>query len=612
MQGGRSLFVVEPGTAPADAFRLITERAEPGAAVYYPHGSKQSLLQKLVEESGIDLPIVPMATIYGKDSDDLYGYSWEISQKLAPHAIARKLRESFSTFLTDRLTAILRPADFLITAFQGLGFEEMVWVSAHPRRRPLLWDLLQRSFSEKLRPLGDSAPGPPLARPPAGRARARSGWVFAEEEIALAMARRSAKQRLCFCANFNAAQYAEMILPLIEAALADYDVLLVSSTPLLPASPGSAFLARLSHAVERGRLTVVDRRASCAAPSSDLERPGPLRRAGRALEEGGSDYPVLKARYHDLIRETALQQASQVASQCLALWPQAKALMQWADATVVCPGRPLACNLLVAAAARSRKPSFELQSGPISRSRRTVPPTAAEVFAIDGESRETYRFLGRKDGVLVIGSLRLDERLRPFRGVTKPEARQQLGLTGAARLWTIATQPILPQTMSALVALVLEAASRLPGTSVLIKLHPYESVRHEAAYRALLTRFPDQSIQIDRQASSILAAIAADCVFTSYSTVGLEAFALGRTVVAVNTTGAPLPYDLARLGVAYGADSVEAILAAAERPPPVSPDNAVLLDSGTLARCLEQLRRRLAERRAAREAPALSPGRPGP
>lgn len=201
----------------------------------------------------------------------------------------------------------------------------------------------------------------------------------------------------------------------------------------------------------------------------------------------------------------------------------------------------------------SSVPSFEIQSGTLSKSRRYKAPNSKRILAVDEFSKSVYvDFLGvGSDRVTIVGAPRIDAKLADIRRYTKLESRNFVGACrGQHKVICIATQPYDVGIMSAMVALVADFVKTNQGWFLLLSMHPNENEAFENSYVEVLSKLPAGSFAISR--GNIYHNInSADLVVTYFSTAGLEAFCLDKKVLTFRPSGYDsVPFDLHELGVA--------------------------------------------------------------
>lgn len=226
-----------------------------------------------------------------------------------------------------------------------------------------------------------------------------------------------------------------------------------------------------------------------------------------------------------------------------------KAIGACTEAVIVSPGRHLVSSIAVERANALGVPSFELQSGTLSPSPRYVAPIAKHIFCIDSFSKGVYLNLGVKEEQLsVVGSVKLDRDLAPYR--LKSES---IKVVAASRCLFFAGQPVEYNQLGIWldwIAMVLELDQSL---TCVLRPHPNEGDHRVELYLSMISRVGSERVKIERDKKIGEILITTDVCITHYSTVGLEAFALGKPVISLRVADKPPPFDLVELGVAFSA-----------------------------------------------------------
>jgi hypothetical protein len=218
---------------------------------------------------------------------------------------------------------------------------------------------------------------------------------------------------------------------------------------------------------------------------------------------------------------------------------------------IVSPGRTAEARTAVALAQAAGLPTFDVQGGVIAINGRFFAPRAHTCFCLDPGAARAYaqHFSVPAHRIRVTGSPRLDLRLAPSRGRSRAAARERLAVvTGDPTerpLIYFASQPVDEATALALADLLLDGVARLnrPDVLTLIGLHPNEPPARANLYeQAAAAR--GLRIVVAQGLAPHDAIQGADAVLTFFSTVGLEARALGRPVGALNPFATAAPYDL--------------------------------------------------------------------
>ncbi|MFN6980441.1 MAG: hypothetical protein ACK4NU_00795 [Brevundimonas sp.] len=273
---------------------------------------------------------------------------------------------------------------------------------------------------------------------------------------------------------------------------------------------------------------------------------------------------------------------------------QMRPVVEKARGVAVLPGRYLEANMLVGIAKELGVPTVEIQSGTISPTPRFVAPPSDNVLAIEPFSRDVYvEYMGLKsDQVTIIGSPKMDFDLRPHRALTKEEARREISQFGElrAKVVTLATQPAGVAKMEAIVRVAARGLAGRDDITLLIKQHPNENEHYIGVYETVLREEGVRSFIVSKAAGVPQAILAADVVATYYSTVGLEAYSLGRAVISVNPFAERPPYDLQALGIAREVANAEQFLQCVDLPPLDDREGlAFIRDGGAINRASEFL-----------------------
>lgn len=235
-------------------------------------------------------------------------------------------------------------------------------------------------------------------------------------------------------------------------------------------------------------------------------------------------------------------------------------------AVLVIPGRYIESIISVEIAKKIGLKTFELQSGTISKSKRFITPSAEKIFCIDPFSKEVYtKFLGKSESsVIPVGSPKIDYSLSKVKNISQSVAFRRVfeGKEVLNKKITIliATQPVGKTLMGKLLLCLFEALNSEKDVRIILKMHPNEGDEYSREYLAIKNQFPDlEFLIIDKDKSIYDCVQLSDIVCTYYSTVGLEAFCLGKKVISINSTSEAPPFDLVALKVAESAHGPEDI-----------------------------------------------------
>ncbi|EAT16128.1 hypothetical protein [Desulfuromonas acetoxidans] len=222
------------------------------------------------------------------------------------------------------------------------------------------------------------------------------------------------------------------------------------------------------------------------------------------------------------------------------------------SALVSSPGRIWTSQFLVKYL--KEVPSFEIQSGTLSRSRRFKRPNSKYVLAIEDFSKSVYVEYFRTDADLVevVGSPRIDTRLSDIKRFTKYQSRRRIyGKKLRDKIICVATQPYGVDVMQSMVDACLRFLSTNCNYRLIISMHPSEKTEYEYSYRQSIKKFDLRNRAIVSHGNIYHNLNAADFVITYFSTAGLEAFCLGKQVLTYRSSSkAAVPFDLCSLGVA--------------------------------------------------------------
>lgn|GEM_PF-2925671 len=231
-----------------------------------------------------------------------------------------------------------------------------------------------------------------------------------------------------------------------------------------------------------------------------------------------------------------------------------RSLVEQAPSVTVSPGVTLDAMLAVRSAGTAGVPTFELQRGIVAPTTIVAKPAAKTILAIDEQSKKVFveHLDVPAEAVEVIGSVKLDVDLNAYRRMTREQARietPQMAHLQGRRVILLVGQPLGEEIMGSIARLVMTAAAKA-AVAVVVKLHPEEGAAAKRMYEAAGVEAGLNDVLILDAEPAPLLIVACDVVTTYFSTVALEAFALGRPVAAVNPFGEAPPYDLAELGVA--------------------------------------------------------------
>ncbi|WP_366654180.1 hypothetical protein [Fodinicurvata sp. EGI_FJ10296] len=585
-----NVYFIEPQMKIEVALDIIVECSSGKGYVYLPDRRKQTELAQLVQETNCDLTVIFFETSNGDISERVYGYCQEIARTFLPFIKEKPLRWAHFVALQDRLVSRVRVVEHLRHAISHLNDPNILWVAPAPDSQSYLWDLLIAAFPQRTRPIRGT---PPVKKVAELALRALEGGVrtFVPAEISQAvdLQRNSERKIVCISSTIHDVGYRNTLIPFVRRTIDDYNVIIVNSGSSKNSFDSVFNDDWIVDAANQGRIVKLDGEIT-RLPRPQIEALEYLKRISRKPLLGESLFEDLHKLYGQAIQEIGTQETYKVYQECLLNWRAAKAIASVADAIVVCPGRPIRSNILVAAAKIAGKGSVEIQTGTIARTPRFVCPPSDHVLAMDSESANVYKYLGRETGLHIVGSIKLDSELAPYRTMHKDDARTELGLEAAAHIWMIGSQPVGVEKMKQIASIVFEAADRLGNTTILLKLHPNETKIYEDMYRTLSRSFPQVNLIIKKNSKSLQSIVASDVVFTYFSTIGIESFAVKKMTIVVNPDKQKLPVDLVAMGVAYGASDSEEIIKLVSGTVLTGAVDNVLTDGKTLDRCMTVVR----------------------
>ncbi|MCI4662848.1 MAG: hypothetical protein MRY63_13635 [Neomegalonema sp.] len=236
------------------------------------------------------------------------------------------------------------------------------------------------------------------------------------------------------------------------------------------------------------------------------------------------------------------------------------------SSVIVTPGRQMEARILVHAAQLCGIAQIDVQAVMFSASGRYLAPSAEHATAMDGFSEALLieHFGMAPEQVTLMGSPRLDHSVAQVLERNDPaEAIEALLALGIKRfpVMMFASQTVPSTQAQQLARVVFDGCAEFGPCSLLLKPHPNESLDNDAAYRAMAASYAARGVEavLTREADLYQMILAVDLVGTYFSNVGLEAFAAGRPVVAVDPFEMPPPFDLAAVGAATTVTDGEAL-----------------------------------------------------
>ncbi len=172
------------------------------------------------------------------------------------------------------------------------------------------------------------------------------------------------------------------------------------------------------------------------------------------------------------------------------------------------------------------------------------------------------------ENLRVTGQPRNDSLFARASELDKAAARRSLGLSPDGLHLLVALQASHDQEY---IRSVLREASRVPGATLIVRSHPWQP---PAQVSSVVDELGLPNVSLRPDDDSAVALRAADVVISQYSTMLVEAAALGTPAVAVTLSRRANPIDLAEEGVAVQARRVEEILPAIQTALHRSPQDA--------------------------------------
>lgn len=235
---------------------------------------------------------------------------------------------------------------------------------------------------------------------------------------------------------------------------------------------------------------------------------------------------------------------------------------------ISCPGR----HWLVRAAAdgftsaENRGPLIDVQALNVLDHPKYLPPIADRATAIDTTSLAIYsQALGFPANAIVItGTPRNDALRDTVGGLDRSAIAQAHGMNSQCRKRILLASQLQPfHRMAAIAEPLAELLSSNPDVELIVKMHPREEGARVAAYRAIFEAAGvAERVVIDAKMTPQDAIAASDVCVTIYSNMAREAAIAGREVVIALFTGWEPPIRLDKEGLAFGATTEDAFVAA--------------------------------------------------
>ncbi|MEO0030543.1 MAG: CDP-Glycerol:Poly(glycerophosphate) glycerophosphotransferase [Pseudomonadota bacterium] len=383
----------------------------------------------------------------------------------------------------------------------------------------------------------------------AGPRFARTAQVLDPHAAATALETAKGRSEI-FLINLSDRQYLQTFVALAEHADTPVCVISPTALPANPAGtattalPANVIAVQLSQTIAPADQTGLPEAIDLDAIADTLEQALLTLATDNRTSDGALGRSALRQLGRILMPRTSLALSYDAFFSALAGHPGMKVL-------TVSPGRTMPARIAVRRAQEAGVRTVDLQAGAVSRLRRFRAPIAEIATCIDRPHWDIYRnHFGLADArIAVTGSPRIDALLKPLRDADRNTVRDSLGIDASVRVLFLATQPIEIDRMTAIAKIAMTATD--DGWHVVLKPHPGERDHQIAAYEALRrsTGRPDL-IRIDRELDVYKLMVASDVVATYFSTVGQEAFALGRKVVVIDPFDVPPDLDYVAMGLA--------------------------------------------------------------
>lgn len=208
-------------------------------------------------------------------------------------------------------------------------------------------------------------------------------------------------------------------------------------------------------------------------------------------------------------------------------------------------------------------PVIDLQAFYISEHPRYYYSLADTYLGITTDQVEIYRKKAPPptQSIHTVGSIMISEQVRGAADTTYESAREMFAIPSGAKLIVYAAQNAQGADGDDAVIAVVHAHLQLPGTQLIVKLHP-KTPEHSALEitRKISLITAGDTVRVAKEGDLYRMMRAADLVLTQFSNVGLEAAVLGLPVISVNFSGKDYIVDPFRIGIAERAESPDAIV----------------------------------------------------
>lgn len=560
--------------------------------IYFPYRMKQSQISDIIKENSDGLVVLFFEKINDQIGERLSCYCHDISSYFSKFLIEEHICWLHFVTLQDRLVSPVRVAEHLRHAISHLSEPNVIWVAPTPVSQSYLWDFLKAAFPERTRSIHGR---PPVKRVTELALRALEGGkirTFIPDQIKQAVGFRQLSKRraLCIESVIYDAGYQNNLILISRRVSSEYDLIMFIFYSITINILYKIREPRVKNGIRVGRLFRLDSESN-KCPVAKIESLEYLKNYKKFMTVDNGYYTTLENFYGTILNEIATQETFKIYQESLEHWKTAQIIMSATDMIVVCSGRPLRSNILVAAEKIARKGSVEIQSGTIACTPRFVCPPLDNVLAMDHESTDIYRYLGRESGLNIIDSIRLDDKISLFITMEKNDARTGLGLKSNSHVWMLESQPIGVKKTEEIASIIFDVEHRIGNITVLINMHSNETFICKNIYRKLDTSYPNTFVVINKHEKFLLILVSSYFVFTYFVTIDVKSFAFKRLIVVVNPEKETLRVDSVEIGVAYSVSEPGEIIRLLKETELTATHDNVLTDGKSLDRCKSIIRR---------------------
>lgn len=218
------------------------------------------------------------------------------------------------------------------------------------------------------------------------------------------------------------------------------------------------------------------------------------------------------------------------------------------------PSRPVEARAAILAGRKHGITSFDLQGGTLFKTRRFWKTEADYLLCSDALSKTIYHefYNLEEERVLLVGSPRLDNNVAKYKKLVEFNNRSK------KRIF-LALQPLSSDNNLKMVNVCLEAIKDMPDTELTVGFHPRDNDTNK---KNVINNTKGKFNLVKKDSSAEL--MEHDICITYYSFMGVEAFAMGCKLIALNVLEhKKWPYRLRDLGIAkeaYNADELKTLI----------------------------------------------------